>query len=343
MNVEAGEQLEALLRDVLDAGDASGVAAAYGIGNEDRGMLLLGRRAHADDAAPVTARTRWDLASLTKVLATVPTVLQLVDERRLRLDMPVSDVLPQVGSLAGGEATIAQLLSHQGGFAPEPPRHAGSMLEAVLAAEQVPPGHAVVYSDVGYLALAVAIERIEGAPLDHVFARRVVDALGLQDTTFGHAPCTATASTGVACEGDVVLAHDPTAQALGTCGHAGMFASLNDVIAMAKRWIAPDGWMAAPTVRRAFQTQTTGLPGGRRGLGWSLEGDPFHCAPTGWDPGAASHSGYTGTSVTVSRATRAWAVLLTNCLPRGGDAGPIIRLRRSFHQLVAASLSEEIG
>ena len=281
----------------LLAGAGCAAAAAVGQGPD------VTLEAFAGGAGP---HTRWDLASLTKVLATVPAVLRLEIALGDRLDAHV----PELRGAAAGAASVEQLLAHTAGL----PAAVGAGEIAQTAAVSAP-GTEVRYSDAGYVALGLLVQAAADEPLAAAFERHVSAPLALRETAFG---------------GPV---HDPTARRLGgLAGHAGMFASLIDVSALARAWLEDDAWIPAERRDAALQPHTDPLPGGRRGLGWCLHPDEFHCAPGGW----VSHTGYTGTSIALDPATRRWAVLLTDLLPDGDDATRIVALRRQFHALAAA-------
>lgn len=337
----------------LAAGRCRGAALAWGRGETAFGTVLAG----AGGGGPVTAATRWDLASLTKVLATVPALLRLVAARELTLDARLGDLLPELAAAPAAGATVEQLLAHVSGLPAEaaPPTHAAPA-PAASAHDDSPPDSALAlvaaapcerpatvrYSDVGFLALGAIVERLDGRPLAQALAAATVAPLGLRDTSFGSAPASRTVPTGAPLAGGPPRqrTHDPVARRLGgTGGHAGMFGSLRDVVALVQAWLADDAWIAPALRERAWRCHSGARPGGRRGLGWCLPGDDFHCARRGWAPSAVSHTGFTGTSVVLDPPTGAWCVLLTDLLPVGGDASAIVRLRLDVHELVGGVLA----
>lgn len=328
----------------LAAGRCRGAALAWGRDELVFGRVLLGAGA---DGRTITAATRWDLASLTKVLATVPAVLRLVAGGELSLSAPLGELLPELTGAPVAGATVEQLLAHVSGLPAEaalPPGVAPvSALELVAAA--TPQAPAVVrYSDVGYLALGAVVERLAGRPLDVALTAAVCTPLGLRESGFGGAPAELAAPTGAprSADGRRSLTHDPTARRIGGVGgHAGMFASLHDVVALVRGWLLDDHWIAPALRARAWRCASGDRPGGRRGLGWCLAGDAFHCARAGWPPSAVSHTGFTGTSVLLDPPSGAWCALLTDLLPVAGDASAIVRLRLDVHELVGAALATD--
>ncbi len=302
----------------------------------------------------MTADTRFDLASLTKVVATMPLVLGLVAAGRVDLDDPVGRYLPAVGGdraggdRAGGDraggVTVERLLTHTSGLpaTAELWLNCSSAAEARLAVREIAPvaepGTAVVYSDVGYLLLGQLVEAVLDEPLAAAFSRRIAGPLGMEDTGFGPiAGPDGVAATEAGPDGRpwVGVVHDENARFLGgVAGHAGLFAPAADLARFAAWWVGDDDGPVPSGLRRRATALRTGGQGGRRGLGWVRRGDAFDILE-GWPAGAVSHTGFTGTSLALDPQSRAWVVLLTNAVHDGRHKEPIRALRRAVHAALA--------
>jgi CubicO group peptidase (beta-lactamase class C family) len=323
------------LRDAVERGVVPAVAFACGVGADE----------HARHVAGVTAPTCFDLASLTKVVATTPAALALVADGRVRLDQTLRDAGLDAGTAA--DRTVHQLLSHTAGLRDTRRFYldcadADAMWRSLRAEPLVdPPGTRVRYSDLGFLWLGALVAHLTGEPFDRAARRLVLDPLGMRRTTTRPpASEAAPTETGVAAPGEV---HDRNARLLGgAAGHAGLFAPLDDVVRAATWWAGADDVVTSVHYRDlAVSDQTSGLPGGRRGLGWARRGDGYDVLDGGWSAAAVSHTGFTGTSIAVDRTRGWWAVLLTNALHLGRDVAAIRLLRRRVHAQTAALLATE--
>jgi CubicO group peptidase (beta-lactamase class C family) len=339
------ELIDQALRDEVMPG------AVLAAGRHDARPLLLhvAGDAQRDDAAtrPMTADTVFDLASLTKVVATLPSVLYLAGRAEVGLDDPVRRYLPAFGP-GKDEVTVRQLLLHTSGL-PDTRRYyqwlgePGEIRAAALAEPLVAgPGTVVCYSDVGFITLGELVEAVAGCRLDE-FVRDVVCApLGLAATTFrppagwaGRIAATERVD-GVA---KVGVVHDENAEALGgVAGHAGLFGTAADLGRYAAAWAGDSSPMAGLRAE-ALRCQTEGL-GGRRGLGWGLRHDRWDNMGDGWPESGAGHTGFTGTSLSIDAGTGLWAVLLTNAVHFGrGPEHSVVGLRKAVHAAVAAELA----
>ena len=345
----AGEIVAAAVRD----GGVPGAVAAVGRGQVTLSRWVAGRAdATQATARPMTAVTLFDLASLTKVVATTTTVLALAGGGQLGLDDQAARYLPAFTALRDGRATIRHLLTHTSGL-PDTRKFyqwcssREELLRDLFATPlQAPPGTRVTYSDLGFLALGEIVAAVAGEPLDAAVRELVTAPLGMTSTGYaplagpgGAAPdrfaATERRADGTPWDGVV---HDENARLMGgVAGHAGLFSAAADLAAFCAWW-AGDADVAVPaTLRReAESAQTAGL-GGSRGLGWVRGGDRFDILGGSWPPSAVSHTGFTGTSLALDSPSGVWAVLLTNSVHFGRDATAVKALRRDFHAAVAAA------
>ena len=337
---EAGDLIEAAVAD----GDIPGAVAAAGRGPATLATWVAGQAdATPGGQRPMTAGTVFDLASLTKPVATTTTALALTAQGLLGLDDPVAGYLPRF--TVSDEVTIRHLLTHTSGL-PASKKfyewcHSPEELLADLYGTELeaPPGTHVAYSDLGFMTLGELIAVAAGSPLDVVVADLVTAPLGLAST--GYRPdgppsrfaATEPRGDGTAWTGVV---HDENARLMGgVAGHAGLFSTVTDLAAFATWWVGDtDGPVPVWLRREATTSQTAGL-GGCRGLGWVCDGDRYDILCGHWPPGSVSHTGFTGTSLALDSAGGLWTVLLTNAVQFGRGRPAIKTLRHRLHAAIA--------
>jgi len=346
------ERIGALLDAAVGDGRIPGAVAIAGQGQDTLGQWTAGQ-ADALRGRPMGPDTVFDLASLTKVVATTTAALALAGQGRLGLDDQVADYLPGFAACRDAGVTVAHLLTHTSGLPGSRQfyRWCGSradlLRELGLTALEAPPGTRVRYSDPGFIALGEVVAAAAGEPLEVTVRRTVTGPLGLASVTFRpngpahHFAATETRGDGTAWTGVV---HDENARLMGgVAGHAGLFATARDLARFAAWWVSDDDAVVPVRLRRAATTcqtgdagQTrdagqTGDAGGRRGYGWTCGGDAFDILGGHWPPTAVSHTGFTGTSLALDPASGRWLVLLTNAVHFGRDATAIVALRRAVH------------
>ncbi len=331
-----------------------GVVGVLGRGDTTLATCVAGQ-ADTLHPRPMTDDTVFDIASLTKVVATTTATLALIGSGQLALGDPVARYLPEV--VWPAEVTIRHLLTHASGLPGAVTFYEHCQTRAELLGElfrtplEAPPGTRVVYSDLGFIALGEIVAAVCGEPLDVAVRRLIAGPLRL--TATGYLPsgpperfaATEPRGDGTAWTGVV---HDENARVMdGVAGHAGLFATAADLARFARWWVSDDDGPVPVALRREATTcQTEGLPGvegypGRRGLGWVCPGDRYDILGGGWPPTAVSHTGFTGTSLALDHVTGTWLVLLTNAVHFGRDATAIKALRRALHAAVAQPSSHE--
>ena len=276
--------------------------------------------------------TLFDLASLTKVVATTTDLMLLVDRGAVRLDAPVASYVPAFDGPGTAALTVRELLTHTSGLRPTLPLYREPDRAAALrlvhqATPVVAPGTRVIYSDLNAILLGEVVERVSGEPLERFTAREVLAPLGLRRTMFRppEALRGAIAPTGEWHGHPVAgVVNDQNAVRLGgVAGHAGLFATGADVARFAQFILRggtrPDG---RPLVRRQtveeFITAATPARAGtrteRRALGWEAvpTGEQVSSAGTRFGPRSIGHTGWTGTSLWIDPDRDLFVVLLTN-------------------------------
>lgn len=320
-----------------------------------------GERAVVPRSEAMTRDTVFDMASLTKPIATSTSILILIEEGKLCLGDRLGRVLPEFDNHGKGAITIEQLLRHRAGLIPDDP--IGDYKDGPDAAWKRlaeidlvrPPGERFVYSDVGFLILGRIVERLGGKPLDAFAAERIFEPLGMKDTRFRrigdeshHAvPVERIAPTEPESRGGAMLrgvVHDPRSRALGgVAGHAGLFATADDLAVYAQTLLdggrGPNGRrILSPLAVRAMVDPGSTPANERRGLGWDVQ--TVQSAPRGtlFGPESFGHTGFTGTSLWADPETSTFVVVLTSRLHPDGRGGSPTALRSEVATLAAAAI-----
>jgi CubicO group peptidase (beta-lactamase class C family) len=328
-------------------------AAAIEIGRHDAVLWQWthGRLTYADDSPPVRLDTLFDLASLTKVIATAAVAMQLVGERRLLLNAPVAFYVGDWRGQDRERVTIADLLEHCAGFVAwsDVYRRAESRREFVHEIATMPleyaPRTRSIYSDLGFMLLGLILEEVAGRSLDELFGTR----LGEHDLTFR--PAKAERSRTAPTEDDRTLrgrllageVHDENAWRLGgVAGHAGLFGTAPAVGRHARlvlRTLRTGTALGEPWLLRRFLQQST-VPRSSRALGWDRMRPTSSCGRR-FMPAAFGHTGFTGTSLWIDPVLDLYIVLLTNRVHPQRPTDPqdgLARLRPLVHDAIVSAV-----
>jgi len=301
---------------------------------------------------PMTADTIFDGASLTKVIATTPAIMLLVERGKLRLDDKVNHWI--LGFEAHGKeaVTVRHLLTHTSGLRPglsAKPAWSGVAKAIDLAKEErltAPPGTKFRYSDINFILLGEIVQLASGQLLDEFTSKHIYRRLGMHDT--GFLPPFKKRSRVAPTErvdGEILhgIVHDPTARRMdGVAGHAGLFTTAADLSRFAHMMLN-GGKLNG---RRIFKRETVQLmtsvhtPEGmkaKRGLGWDI--DSPYSSPRGnhFKIGGYGHTGWTGGSLWIDPSTRTVVILMTSRTHPDGK-GNVIALRREIATLTAEAL-----
>jgi CubicO group peptidase (beta-lactamase class C family) len=291
--------------------------------------------------------TLWDLASITKVVATAASTMRLMDQGKLDLDAPVRRFLPRFSGGLKNQVTVRMLLDHTSGLRSYVPmykkagRSRTKMVNLLYAQSLVrSPGDSAEYSDLNMMLLGLLVESVAGTSLDRFAEAEVFNPLGMTETRF-HPPASlkrriapAGIWQGQPVPGDV---NDQNAVAFGgVAGHAGVFSTARDLARFAQVWLrdglAPTGQWVSPTTIRQFLTR--GPRSGTRLLGWDspeLNGEEPSIYGTLITQSAYGHTGFTGTEIWIDPAHDLFLVFLTNRAfdPRTRDSVKGLKLVRT--------------
>ncbi|MFC0397331.1 serine hydrolase [Paraburkholderia rhizosphaerae] len=357
-NATARGESQRIVDAQIAAGHVPGAVVIAGDAQRVLYRTAAGRRSHLQRDDAMTADTVFDLASLTKVIATTTAVLQLAEHGRLQLDAPVARYWPAFAAHGKGTITVRELLAHTSGLPAELPSRYGAgvasraatLRAASALAPRAPPGVQVLYSDVNFLVLGALVERVTGERLDAYCRGHIFAPLGMRDTTF--VPESALARRAAPTSADAqqmrrARVHDPLAARMGgVAGNAGLFSTADDLARFAQMMLL-GGTLGGARVLRADSIVQLAAPASPldalpwRGLGWALAA-PLAANRDRLPPaGSIYHTGYTGTAIWIDFVTQRFLIVLTNRVyPDGsGDAGP---LREQLSSLVA-SLSAPVA
>lgn len=308
------------------------------IGRHDSVLLrrAYGFRELQPDRVPMTLDTVFDLASLTKPVATATSIMVLLDRGTVALDDPLAKYVPEFAKCGKGAITLRDLLLHVSGLPAVTPlgdfEHGrDEALRRICAATlRAAPGVRSIYSDLGFILLEEVVRRVSGKELPDFAREAVFGPLGMKDTGFvpsGELKARAAWTEEVDGEWRAGVVHDPRAFRLGgVAGHAGLF-STGDDLARYARAILGGGQVDGRRVLSARSTAAMiapyDVPGGIRTLGWQVDSS---WKSTALSPRAFGHFGFTGTAMWIDPDADLFVVVLTNRVhPDGtGDAKPLV-------------------
>ncbi len=347
------QQILAFLQKEIDQQHIPG-AVIY-VKQNDRVLLkeALGYRAYYPKPLPMETNCLFDLASLTKVVVTLPLVLKLLEAGVLRLDDPVCHFLPNFKENDKQDVTIKHLLTHTAGLASHKP-----FFQEALNAEQVmeriyreplsfPPGSKVVYSDLGFITLFRLIEVAAEEPFTEYAKRVLFDPLQMSETSFvpvfPKERYAATEFSEELGEYKCGVVHDENAQSMGgVSGHAGLFSTVADlakfVTMVANGGCYENTRILSESALRLSRENYTPFSPEYRGLGWILNSPARSSCGDFFSRSSYGHTGFTGTSIWFDPDVDLQVILLTNRVHFGRKPA-ILRLRPRLHNLIKASLS----
>ncbi|MGC1452462.1 MAG: serine hydrolase [Candidatus Sulfotelmatobacter sp.] len=342
--------VDAVIQQAIADGNIPGAVLVVGHDGAVVYRKAYGSRALDPRREPMTLDTVFDLASLTKVIATTTSVMQLVEQGKVRMNDPVAKYLPEFAQNGKDDITVRQLLTHYSGLAPDldlttpwEGKNTAYQLAVVEPPEQTP-GSGFVYSDINFILLGALVERVSGETLDAYTAQHIFVPLKMTRTRFvppaSWRPMIAPTQYD---EKEHMLrgeVHDPTARRMGgVAGHAGLFSTPDDLAKFAQALLnGGGGILSAVTVEKMTSPEQPPAAPVLRGFGWDID-SPFSSSRGDLLPvGSFGHTGFTGTSMWIDPTTQTYIILLTNAVhPRG--KGNAIGLRSKVATEVAAALA----
>jgi CubicO group peptidase (beta-lactamase class C family) len=337
-----------VLRDSVHDNIFPGAVAAL-ISSTDETYVPFGFETYDPDASPITETSIYDVASLTKVVATATAVMQLVERKQLSLHDLACNFLPQLRQAPKDRITILQLLAHTAGFPGGEPlsrqlKSRDEILEAIFSINLAyPPGTGRVYDDLGYILLGLIVETITGVTLDAYCEEEIFGPLKMSETMFvppktlfGRiVPTEIDAGRGGLLRG---IVHDERAYLMGgVAGHAGIFTTARDLGRFARSMMGHDqsaraGLLSSASIRLMWARQWQDSEG-EYGLGWDRLRPGYMNGID--DRDAVGHTGFTGVSLVISPRRDLAIILLSNRVhPVRSDRSQISLARRRLVEAV---------
>ncbi len=297
---------------------------------------------------PMTTDTIFDIASLTKVIATSTAVMQLVEAGKLNLEDPVAKYWPGFSANGKEQITVSDLLTHYSGLRPDldsKPKWSGCDAALRMIEEEkpaFPSGTSFIYSDINFIILGELVSRISGEPLDVYCTEHIFKPLGMKDTGFNPSPALRpriapteyqNGARGKMLCGEV---HDPTAYNMGgVAGHAGLFSTADDLAVFAQM-VLDGGSRRSAEILSSFvvekMTTPQSPPGNMplRGLGWNIDSSLV-------STGSFGHKGFTGTGIWIDPVSNTYVIILTNRVHPNGR-GKVESLRAKVLSFINESM-----
>lgn len=336
----------------------------------------FGNRSLVPTVEPMTVDTIFDVASLTKPVATATSIMILIEQGRLQLSDTIGKFIPDIDDENAKKVTILQLLTHTSGYRPDfdlSEKWTGR--EGMLAAlkkEKLrnPPGTKFVYSDIGFIVLGEIVYAVTGFEVDKFVAQNIFEPLATGSSMFLRYPESGWRGTlsrvaptenirgqnsylGSKFEGDPNtgnkilrgVVHDPTAFRMGgIAGHAGLFSTADDLARYCQMILNGGSYggrriLSAQTVAMMTRTYVVSETGATRGLGWDMNTTFSRNRGELFPLGSFGHTGFTGTSIWIDPTSETFVVFLSNRVhPDGkGDVGD---LRAKVSTVVASAITD---
>ena len=347
--------VDAIVEKAVAEGNIPGAVLVIGHNGKVVYRKAFGSRSIEPVRESMTPDTVFDLASLTKCIATATSVMKLVEDGRIRLGDSVATYLPDFAQNGKKDITIRDLMTHYSGLPPDLDlKSAWSGREAAyqMAMREKPinpPGSQFVYSDINFETLGFLVEKVTGQPLNEYASARIFGPLGMKDTRFlppkdwdARIAPTQYDEQGRMLRG---IVHDPTARRMGgVAGHAGLFSTADDLALFAEDFLSGFKVLSRSGIDKMSSPQQP--PNGTvlRGLGWDID-SPYSVNRGELLPvGSFGHTGFTGTSLWIDPVTDSYIILLTNAVhPRGGKTTVSLRCKvaTAVVQALGLTTSEE--
>lgn len=347
-------QVEDIFRKAIQDGKMPGAVAAIGHQGQMVWSGVFGQRSVAPKTETMTWNTIFDMASLTKVLITAPSIMQFYERGLIALDTPACHYLPAFATNGKQDITIRQLLTHYSGLPPDLELNFAwqgkqKAVQMVMDCRlQNPPGEKFVYSDINFIILGLIVEKLSSQPLALYAMEHILKPLDLHQSFFLPSPMqyATIAPTQYDESGHMLrgVVHDPTTRRMGgVAGHAGLFSCAQDTVLYARALLDKLAGLPSPFPLQAetlHLMSTPQQPAGKtdlRGLGWDIA-THYSTARGAYFPASSfGHTGFTGTSLWLVPNTRSFVVILTNRVHPNGQ-GNVVALRRDVATATALAL-----
>ena len=335
----------------LKRGDCPGAVVLVIHGDQVVFRKAYGHRVLQPDKVAMTADTVFDMASITKPVATATSAFVLVEQGKLRVSEKVATYWPEFAAHGKADVTVEHLLTHTSGLTADNALadykggKAASMKRVAELELEAEPGARFKYSDVGFIVLGELVERISGNPLDEFARTHVFEPLGMADSGFRPADTLKprTAPTGQ-CDGKWLVGevHDPRSATMGgVAGHAGLFGTADDLARYTRMLLRGgelDGKRVLSPLGVRLMTTPIPVPGGKRSRGWDV--DTSYSAPRGelFPKGEGfGHTGFTGTSIWIDPPSGTAVIVLTNRV-HISEKVQVTALRKEVANIVAGAI-----
>ena len=347
--------------DIVNAGIRNGAFPCAQVLVAREGLIVydraFGTYTYDAGAREIDESSLFDLASVTKVIATTAAVMKLYDEGRLNLDDPVSKYIPQYAQGAKARVTLRHLMLHRGGLPPfkklweicKTPQEA---LDSVFATQLVAaPGDSTIYSDLGLITMGKIVEKITGMTLDSFVLKEYYAPLKMNNTFFN--PSHAIWSHVVPTEYDSVwrkelvrgTVHDENASFIGgVSGHAGLFSTASD-LAVFMQMLMNNGtyggvqYLGEKTIVDFIRTKS---PGQERWIGWDMRSPVGSSSGQYFSASSFGHTGFTGTSIWADPERHLFVIFLTNRVYPTRANSKISKVRPQLHDAVMRALLDGV-
>ncbi|MGG1515079.1 serine hydrolase domain-containing protein [Paenibacillus oryzisoli] len=339
---EMYSQVDRLVQSWVEEGLLPGAVLDIILPGSRRFQKAYGSYSDGTKPCSIQLDTLFDIASLTKVTATLPAILLLAAQGSISLDDPVQKYLP---AFRHAQVSVRHLLQHASGLPAGIPYRSRHEKRPTILAEifekelTFQPGEEMRYSDLGMILLGTIVERIAGESLDLLVKKHIFNPLGMRDALFNPGPEMTARVAATEAVNDTFIrgeVHDENSFHLGgVSGSAGLFATADDMTRYARWWLSPESLTIMPPwlMREAIAHPVRG-----RGLGWEVIHDPMFVPSCGlsWPAGSYGHTGFTGTSLWIEPQRGLSVVFLTNAVHYGRNT-KIRELRSILHEAVLSA------
>jgi uncharacterized protein YbbC (DUF1343 family)/CubicO group peptidase (beta-lactamase class C family) len=343
--------VDSIVEKAVAEGNIPGAVLLVGHNGKVIHRKAFGSRSLEPVREPMTIDTIFDLASLTKCIATATSVMKLVQDGRIRLGDSVSTYLPDFAQNGKKDITIRDLMTHYSGMPPDldlKSQWSGRDAAYQMAMHEKPtnpPGSQFVYSDINFEVLGFIVEKITGQPLNEFASANVFAPLGMKNTRFLPPKewVPRIAPTQYDDQGHMLrgVVHDPTARRMGgVAGHAGLFSTGDDMALFAEDFLSGFTVLSRSAIAKMSSPQQPPNATVLRGLGWDID-SPFSTNRGEFLPvGSFGHTGFTGTTLWIDPVTDSYIILLTNAVhPHGGKSTVSLRCKLTTAVVQALDLS----